>query len=73
MTVACWASSEVKTARPAHDRVQAVNPSRGKVLFALALAMMDHPNIARVLYAGTTEVGRPCFVMEPERDLSLRV
>jgi serine/threonine protein kinase len=29
-----------------------------------ALAIMDHPNIARVLDAGTTEEGRPFFVME---------
>ncbi|MBA4192534.1 MAG: hypothetical protein C0467_31590 [Planctomycetaceae bacterium] len=29
-----------------------------------ALAMMDHPNIARVLDAGTTDDGRPYFVME---------
>jgi eukaryotic-like serine/threonine-protein kinase len=29
-----------------------------------ALALMDHPNIARVLDAGTTEHGRPYFVME---------
>ena len=29
-----------------------------------ALAMMDHPNIAHVLDAGTTETGRPYFVME---------
>lgn len=29
-----------------------------------ALAMMDHPNIAHVLDAGTTESGRPYFVME---------
>src|SRR5262249_50601858 len=29
-----------------------------------ALALMDHPNIARVLDAGTTAVGRPYFVME---------
>ena len=29
-----------------------------------ALAMMDHPNIARVLDAGTTAGGRPFFVME---------
>src|SRR5262245_9640520 len=29
-----------------------------------ALAMMDHPNIARVLDAGTTNSGRPYFVME---------
>ncbi len=29
-----------------------------------ALAMMDHPNIARVLDAGTTDSGRPYFVMD---------
>ena len=29
-----------------------------------ALAMMDHPNIAKVLDAGTTDAGRPFFVME---------
>jgi eukaryotic-like serine/threonine-protein kinase len=29
-----------------------------------ALAMMEHPNIARVLDAGTTPSGRPYFVME---------
>jgi len=29
-----------------------------------ALAMMDHPNIARVLDGGATESGRPYFVME---------
>ena len=29
-----------------------------------ALAMMDHPNIAKVFDAGATESGRPYFVME---------
>src|SRR5438046_1504019 len=29
-----------------------------------ALAMMDHPNIAKVLDAGSTDTGRPFFVME---------
>src|SRR5438477_558896 len=29
-----------------------------------ALALMDHPNIARVLEAGTTPEGQPYFVME---------
>ena len=29
-----------------------------------ALAMMDHPNIARVFDAGATDSGRPYFVME---------
>jgi eukaryotic-like serine/threonine-protein kinase len=34
-----------------------------------ALAMMDHPNIARVLDAGATETGRPYFVMELVRGI----
>ncbi|MGH7180060.1 MAG: serine/threonine protein kinase, partial [Tepidisphaeraceae bacterium] len=29
-----------------------------------ALARMDHPNVAKVLDAGTTDAGRPYFVME---------
>jgi serine/threonine protein kinase/tetratricopeptide (TPR) repeat protein len=29
-----------------------------------ALAMMDHPNVAKVFDAGTTETGRPYFAME---------
>ena len=29
-----------------------------------ALALMDHPNIAKILDAGTTESGRPYFVMD---------
>ena len=29
-----------------------------------ALAIMDHPNIAKVLDAGATATGRPFFVME---------
>ena len=29
-----------------------------------ALALMDHPNVARVLDGGATETGRPYFVME---------
>ncbi len=29
-----------------------------------ALALMDHPNVARVLDAGTTDSGRPYFVMD---------
>ena len=49
-----------------------------------ALAIMDHPNIAKVFDAGATETGRPYFVMElvrgiadyrvlrPEKRLSIR-
>ena len=36
-----------------------------------ALAMMDHPNIAKVLDAGTTEAGRPYFVMELVRGIPI--
>ena len=36
-----------------------------------ALAMMDHPNIARVLDAGATASGRPYFVMELVNGIAL--
>jgi serine/threonine protein kinase len=36
-----------------------------------ALALMDHPNIARVLDAGTTDSGRPYFVMELVRGIPI--
>src|SRR5512136_328776 len=36
-----------------------------------ALAMMDHPNIAKVLDGGATETGRPYFVMELVRGIRI--
>jgi serine/threonine protein kinase len=36
-----------------------------------ALALMDHPNIARVLDGGATETGRPYFVMELVKGVSI--
>jgi serine/threonine protein kinase len=36
-----------------------------------ALALMDHPNIAKVHDAGATETGRPYFVMELVRGLKI--
>ena len=36
-----------------------------------ALALMDHSNIARVFDAGTTETGRPFFVMELVRGIKI--
>ncbi len=36
-----------------------------------ALAMMEHPNIARVLDAGATDSGRPFFVMELVRGIRI--
>jgi serine/threonine protein kinase len=36
-----------------------------------ALALMDHPNIAKVLEAGATQTGRPYFVMELVRGIRI--
>ena len=36
-----------------------------------ALALMEHPNIAKVFEAGTTETGRPYFVMELVRGVPI--
>ncbi len=36
-----------------------------------ALAMMDHPNIAQIFDAGTTDSGRPYFVMELVRGIKI--
>jgi len=36
-----------------------------------ALALMEHPNIAKVLDAGATETGRPYFVMELVRGIRI--
>jgi eukaryotic-like serine/threonine-protein kinase len=36
-----------------------------------ALALMEHPNIAKVLDAGATEAGRPYFVMELVRGVKI--
>ncbi len=36
-----------------------------------ALALMDHPNIAKVLDGGVTEAGRPYFVMELVNGIAL--
>jgi WD40 repeat protein len=36
-----------------------------------ALALLDHSNIARVLDAGTTETGRPYFVMEYVKGMAI--
>ncbi|MEE8154462.1 MAG: serine/threonine-protein kinase [Phycisphaerales bacterium] len=36
-----------------------------------ALALMDHPNVAKVFDAGSTETGRPYFVMELVKGVSI--
>jgi serine/threonine protein kinase len=51
----------MKIVKPGMDSKQVVGRFEGE---RQALAMMDHPNIARVFDAGTTGTGRPFFVME---------
>src|SRR5262249_48140799 len=51
----------LKIIKPGMDSAQVVARFEAE---RQALAMMDHPNIARVFDAGTTESGRPYFVME---------
>ncbi len=51
----------LKVIKPGMDSAQVVARFEAE---RQALALMDHPNIARVLDAGTTDSGRPFFVME---------
>jgi serine/threonine protein kinase len=51
----------VKVIKPGMDTREVVRRFESE---RQALALMDHPNIARVFDAGTTEAGRPYFVME---------
>ena len=51
----------LKIIRPGMDSKQVIARFEAE---RQALAMMDHPNIARVLDAGTTATGHPYFVME---------
>ena len=51
----------LKVIKPGMDSAQVVARFEAE---RQALAMMDHPNIARVLDVGTTDTGRPYFVME---------
>jgi WD40 repeat protein/tetratricopeptide (TPR) repeat protein/tRNA A-37 threonylcarbamoyl transferase component Bud32 len=51
----------VKLIRPGMDSAQMLARFEAE---RQALALMDHPNIARVLDAGATATGRPYFVME---------
>ena len=51
----------VKVIKPGMDTKQVIARFEAE---RQALALMDHPNIARVMDAGTTETGRPYFVME---------
>src|SRR5215470_8411030 len=51
----------VKVIKPGMDTRQVIARFEAE---RQALAVMDHPNIARVLDAGATDSGRPYFVME---------
>jgi len=51
----------LKIIKPGMDTEQVVTRFEAE---RQALALMDHPSIARVLDAGATETGRPYFVME---------
>jgi eukaryotic-like serine/threonine-protein kinase len=51
----------VKLVKPGMDSRQVVARFEAE---RQALALMDHPNITKVLDAGTTDAGRPFFVME---------
>jgi serine/threonine protein kinase len=51
----------VKVIKPGMDSAQVIARFESE---RQALAMMDHPNIARVFDAGTTTAGMPYFAME---------
>jgi eukaryotic-like serine/threonine-protein kinase len=51
----------LKVLKPGMDSAQVIARFEAE---RQALALMDHPNIARVLDAGATDSGRPYFVME---------
>src|SRR5262245_10894097 len=58
----------VKVIKPGMDSRQVIARFEAE---RQALAVMDHPNIARVFDAGTTESGRPFFVMELVRGIPI--
>jgi serine/threonine protein kinase/tetratricopeptide (TPR) repeat protein len=58
----------IKVIKPGMDSRQVMNRFQAE---RQALAMMDHPNIARVLDAGATDSGRPYFVMELVRGIPI--
>ncbi|MBL7189028.1 MAG: protein kinase [Phycisphaerae bacterium] len=51
----------LKIIKPGMDSAQVIGRFEAE---RQALALLDHPNVARVYDAGTTESGRPYFVME---------
>ena len=51
----------LKIIKPGMDSAQVIRRFEAE---RQALALLDHPNVAHVYDAGTTEAGRPYFVME---------
>jgi serine/threonine protein kinase len=66
----CWRERDValKVLKPGMDTRQVVARFEAE---RQALALMDHPRIARVFDAGTTASGRPYFVMELVRGVPI--
>jgi serine/threonine protein kinase len=58
----------LKVIKPGMDTAQVIARFEAE---RQALALMDHPNIARVLDAGATESGRPYFVMDLVRGVPI--
>ncbi len=58
----------LKVIKPGMDTAQVIARFEAE---RQALALMDHPNIARVLDAGATATGRPYFVMELVRGVPI--
>lgn len=58
----------VKVIKPGMDTAQVIARFEAE---RQALAVLDHPNIARVFHAGTTDGGRPYFVMERVKGVSI--
>src|SRR5262249_39238426 len=58
----------IKVIKPGRDTSQVIARFEAE---RQALALMEHPNIARVLDAGATATGLPYFVMELVRGASL--
>ena len=63
-----WRQVAVKVIKPGMDSRRVVSRFEAE---RQALALLDHPNIAHVYDAGTTELGRPYFVMEYIKGLSI--
>jgi eukaryotic-like serine/threonine-protein kinase len=58
----------LKVIKPGMDSAQVIARFEAE---RQALALMDHPNIAKVLDAGATDTGRPYFVMELVRGIPI--